>query len=150
MGFATVAANAVLIGTVIFIAVSLEVATHSYLVATNEALTERNENMMMLADESIVIESVSYDPDEGTTTISGKNDGSTKLITGTMDIYIDDIRIPREELNRTIDVSEVINAGLLDPGEGFSMEVIRELGSGTHLATVSTGLAKKGQMSYEV
>jgi archaellum component FlaF (FlaF/FlaG flagellin family) len=85
---------------------------------------------------------LSFSNDTKTTHIYLKNTGQTLLDPSKFDVYIDGIRIPRNDSNRTIEVladTDTINLGILDPKEGLHIQVFGDIREDvTHEVTVTT------------
>jgi archaellum component FlaF (FlaF/FlaG flagellin family) len=88
-----------------------------------------------------------------TTAIFVQNTGKNKLSLDYVDVFIDQIRIPRESINRTFEFapgSGTINPLQWDPDETLIISTYLDLGAGTHYAAVTTEHGTKDTKSYTV
>ncbi len=75
-----------------------------------------------------------------------------KLNTGYLDVFIDGIKIPRSDSNRTIKFTEnstFINPTIWDPDETINITVSLKLSKGTHISHVSTEYGIKDSRIFE-
>jgi archaellum component FlaG (FlaF/FlaG flagellin family) len=91
---------------------------------------------------ALQIEMLHFDNMTNVTSIYIKNTGRTMLDPTRMDVYIDGVRIPRNDTERTISVlpdTDTINSGILDPKETAQIMVFGYLDETmTHEVTVTT------------
>jgi archaellum component FlaG (FlaF/FlaG flagellin family) len=86
------------------------------------------------------IPSAVYNP--GTVTVYVKNTGQKSFDPGDIDVYVNGLRVPRNESNRTIDVvadTDTTNSGIWDGGEDLEIAVFRTFAiPATHTVTIYT------------
>ena len=115
MGFSTIAGFMMMFFAMIII-ISMLVMVQSNLIETTSAANDENERMAKLMNMRIDIQNITFDnlttPD--TTTMLVKNIGSLKINIEYLDVFIDDILIPREQSNRTITFASGILLGFGD------------------------------------
>ena len=95
----------------------------------------------------LTIESVIYSNVTDITSIGVRNSGRTKLDIDVIDIYLDGEFIPRNVLNRTIEIAsstDIRNPGIWDSDEIVNIKIFKVLEDGDHVLAIST------QYSYYV
>ena len=80
------------------------------------------------------------------------NDGKTRIDITKIDIYIDNMRVPRNNSNRTFTVNspDIINPGLWDPKEQITLVVNKTLSFGSHSIEVKTEYSTSDSDIFDV
>jgi archaellum component FlaG (FlaF/FlaG flagellin family) len=133
------------------IIVTTLVVLQTNLIESQAVASEEQDRMASLMNTKIEILNISFDnaTDPDTTTIYVKNIGAEKLDTGTLDLYIDEVRVPRDGNNRTLTlVKNGINPLHWDPDEVVRAEIYLDLDNVTHLAVVSTEVGIRDATTY--
>lgn len=81
------------------------------------------------------------------------NDGKTTLKLETVDVYVDNGFIPRNDSNRTISIeasTDTTNPGLWDPSEIIRIDVDTTLSSGTHKVAIGTPYGVSDEETFSV
>jgi archaellum component FlaF (FlaF/FlaG flagellin family) len=143
MGFSTIGSFIIMFFGIIILISSAVLVYNNLVENTNAAANTQKERIDNRLNTRIDITGIEYDsffnPDR--TTIYITNTGSKKLQTDYIDVFIDDIKIPRNSANRTIwfaNNSNIANPLHWDPDEIIGINVSLNLESGTHIAVVST------------
>lgn len=69
------------------------------------------------------------------------NNGKSTLKLDRIDAYVDDVFIPRNDTNRTIQIeasTDIKNPGLWDPNEIIRIDIATTLGAGEHIVKITT------------
>jgi archaellum component FlaF (FlaF/FlaG flagellin family) len=143
MGFSTIGSFIIMFfGIMILISSSIFIY-NSLVENTNAAANIQKERIDNRLNTRVEINSIQsddlFEPDR--TIIYIINTGSKKLETDYIDVFIDDIKIPRSNANRTIwfaNDSNIANPLHWDPDEILGINVSLNLKPGTHIAAVST------------
>ena len=81
------------------------------------------------------------------------NNGKTTLKPETVDVYVNNIFIPRDDANRTISIeasTDTRNPGLWDPDEIIRIDVDTTLSSGTQAVRVGTTYGISDESTFSV
>ena len=141
MGFESVAATIIVIGSLLFFASILTTAFNDNWTEANNAFNIRQDIIQKKIDEKMDIENITHDSVKNITSVEVKNSGTENIDLDYLDIYLDDIRIPRSTANRTMDIlnsTEIKNPGLWDPEETVEINVTKNLTSDLHYVEVFT------------
>jgi archaellum component FlaF (FlaF/FlaG flagellin family) len=112
---------------------------------TKQNINLREDRALNVLQSSVQITNLSYDLFKTNITFIVNNTGKIMLRTEQLDIYVDGVRIPRNQTNRTITIlpPDFVNPILWDPDESIAVEVAQPLLSGTHTITVITEYSTK-------
>ncbi len=152
MGFSTIGSFIIMYFGMIIMITSVFVIYGTLLEGTITLEEQQNREYERM-QTSISIDSVSFDKTKAPdmTSLNITNDGTRKLKTSDIDIYIDDNIIPRSELNRTISVisPNSINPYHWDPDEVVSINISMDVENGTHIVVVSVnGIIDSTSFTY--
>jgi len=150
MGFSSIVSFLMLFFALI-ITVSTLVAVQVNLIETRTAMNQQAQRQNEQFSTSIKIINISFDneTDPQTTTLFIENDGSRKLDTGQVDVFIDSVMIPRNGNNRTFEfVTNAVNPLHWDPGETVKLHVYLNVTNVTHTVTVTTDYGVKDTTYY--
>ncbi len=141
MGFSTIGSFIMMFFGFLIVATTLVLIYSSTIQSANDAYSMQKELLLDKAMTSISLSFISFDnttsPDRIKLNIT--NNGKTKLYPGYIELYIDDIKIPRSSTNRSLELSSSsINPMLFDPGESIIATIYLDLWQGQHIATAST------------
>jgi len=120
MGSSTVITHVILFIAVLGIASGLLIAIKNYADETEGTFKQKSDEYNKIIKTSIKIEVISYNNASNTTWIYVRNTGQTVMKPSQIDVYIDGLRFPRNDSNRTIEISsdtELENYGFWDPKE---------------------------------
>ncbi len=134
MGFSGLTSQIIMFIAVITVATGLVVVFNTSISEATTSLQIRSNAMALSMRTDITIDMVSHDPDINTTYVYVRNTGRTQLNQNNTDVYINGLRIPRNESNRTVELLEdtdLINEGVWDPSEQVKVEVFKELENAT-------------------
>ena len=140
------AAENVISSLILFIAVMALATTttivfKNYLDKSSNAVNEQQTRSVDVMKTGMTIASAAYDG-TGTTYIYVKNTGSTRFAENDIDIYLNGLRIPRNETNRTITVTpdtDTKNPSIWDPGEELEIKLYNAFTTAsTHTILVAT------------
>jgi archaellum component FlaF (FlaF/FlaG flagellin family) len=142
VGFASIGAFIMLFFALVIVISTFALINGKLVESTSLTYQVERERLESISKTSITITHLSFDnlTDPDTTTLYINNTGQKKLETGTLDAYIDGIRIPRDDANRTIAFAEdyTLNPLHWDPGESMIISVNLNLADATHTARVTT------------
>jgi archaellum component FlaG (FlaF/FlaG flagellin family) len=110
---------------------------------TNAAANTQTERIDNKLNTKIDIGNIEYEPifNPDLTTIYITNVGSKKLEPAYVDIFIDDVKIPRDNANRImwfVNETNIANPLHWDPDEILGVNVSLDLDSGPHVVVVAT------------
>ncbi len=153
MGFSSIGAFIMLFFSLLII-ISTFVLIYSNLVeSTNLTYNTQHDRIEHELHTSIEIENISVNtgttPD--TVTIYITNTGTNKIDTDYLDVYIDGMKIPRDNDNRTMSFapgSTFINPLQWDSGETLKIDVYKDIDNSTHVAQVTTQYSVKDLMTF--
>jgi archaellum component FlaF (FlaF/FlaG flagellin family) len=120
VGFSTVTTHVILFVAAIGIATGLLFGIKNFSDNAESTFKMKSDDYSNKIKTSIQIEVVHYDNVTNTTSIYVKNTGQTMLKPEQIDVYIDGVRLSRNDGNRTIEImsdTDSINAGIFDPKE---------------------------------
>ena len=147
MGSSTVASHAIMFIAVMTMATSLVVVFKGYVDTTSSAIITQQKFMADQLKTDISISHINYDNTTNKTYVYLKNTGKTKLDIDYVDIYIDSERIPRNGLNRSIQVladTEITNTGTWDPKEDIEIIVNKTIDvNETHTVIITSSYEGK-------
>ena len=132
MGFSGMASQVIMFIAVISVTSILVVVFNGYITDTSNSITIKNDYLVKQLKSDISIDVVSYDSSSDTTLVYVKNTGKIALRTNETDVYLNGLRIPRNESNRTIQVltdTDPINPGTCDPKEQVLVKAFQRLNS---------------------
>lgn len=154
MGFSGLTTQIIMFIAVMGMATGLIAVFQGYVDESSGAMTAQWEVMASNIKTDITISSVSYDNDTNTTTMYVLNTGKTILDIEKIDIYMDGLFMPRDELNRTINVTpstDSKNTGLWDPKEVLEVRVYKGFDdTDTHIVDISTQYGVKDSETFSV
>jgi len=143
LGFSSIGGFIILFFALIIIASSFMIIQGRLVDSTTLTFDTQQQKLATEMQTKIDIINISFDnttaPD--TTTLNIKNTGHNKINIEFIDIFIDNIKIPRYDSNRTINFapdSLTINPLHWDQDETIIIEVYLDLQNVTHIATAST------------
>jgi len=139
MGVSTVIAHFLLfIITVTLVMMIVDTVT-GYVTNMNSSLKQKVDVISEKIKTDITIITINYDSLTNVLTVYVENTGSVTLDPDDMDLYIDNERIARSDVNRTVEEdTDTVNPGLLDNSEILNMNTTKALSSGEHSVLVST------------
>lgn len=150
-------AENVIASLILFIAV-MGLATTTTIIFKNNmdssanAVAEQQQRSTDVLKTAFVIALATYD-DVNTTYVYVKNTGSTRFYPIDIDVYLDGVRVPRSDANRTINVTadtDSVNVGIWDPDEELEIQVFETFAaSETHeiVVAASNGVKVKEEFS---
>ena len=154
MGASTVVAQMIMFISIMGIATGLETVFKNNLDESESSMNIQWDIMSNNLKTDITISSVNYNNVTNITTLSVLNTGKTLLEIGYTDVYLDDLMIPRNDSNRTIEVvvsTDTANVGLWDPKELVEIKIMEENhASGSHSVAVSTQYGTKDKYTFSV
>lgn len=151
MGFGSIVSQIIMFIAVISLATGVVVVFKTYVDESNSAMTEQWKGMSNNLKTDIDITSANYNSTTNLTTIYVMNKGKTMLSLTYMDVYLDNMFVPRSTSNRSMAIessTDVRNVGVFDPTEIMKIEVNYSLNSGTHLVDVTTEYGVKDTFSF--
>lgn len=132
----------------------LVVVFNGYITDTSNSITIKNDFLVNQLKSDISIDVVSYDSGINTTSVYVKNTGKVALKVNDTDIYLNGLRIPRNDTNRTIEVlvdTDSVNPGIWDPKEEVLIQVFQKLNSSfSHDVIVSTQYDAKDTEEFSI
>lgn len=138
-GAENVIAALILFIAVMALATTTTIVFKNYLDKSSNAVNEQQQRSVDVMKTSFTIASAAYDG-ASTTYIYAKNTGSTRFDPDDIDLYIDGVRIQRNESFRNISVAtdtDTTNTGIWDPNEELEIEYYNTFSvSETHTATI--------------
>jgi len=138
MGFSDLTTQVIMFVSVLVIATALVIFFNNY---SNDAIDTANIQRQQLSERistDISIDIINYDNLTNPHTITAyvKNTGRIPINLDTFDLYLNKIRIPRNDSNRTIQIisdTDLVNIGQWDPKELVKIDIFYNLSSGlTH------------------
>ncbi len=140
-GAENVVAALILFIAVMALATTTTIVFKNYIDKSQGAVNEQQKKNIDIIKTDFIIPLATYDG-VNTTYIYVKNTGSTRFATTDIDLYIDGVRIPRNDTNRTITVTpdtDTINTNIWDPQEELEIKYYNTFStSETHTALIST------------
>lgn len=149
MGFSSIVSQIMLVFTMIGIITLVVVTYKGYVSDTNTAIQMQEKKVQEKINTNILITNITYNNPELNITV--KNIGGTILKLEDIDIFVDDIRIPRKEANRTFTLTQnIVNKELFDPAEKLLINVTIQLGTGYHRVEVLTQQGVRNAEIFEI
>jgi len=153
MGFSSIGGFIIMFFALVFIISTFILIQGRMIDSTNLTFSIQKEKMETEMATDISIINISWDNSTvpATTTVYVENTGSVKLDPNQIDIFIDEIKIPRAEVNRTLGFtadSMTINPLHWDPTEVIRIDAFIALRNVTHIATVTTEYSVKDAVTY--
>jgi archaellum component FlaF (FlaF/FlaG flagellin family) len=151
MGFSTIGSFIIMFFAIVIVVSTFILIFGSLVESTNLTYDMQKERIDYALHSGLSILGISYDNVTNTTIINATNTGENKIVLDTLDVYIDDIKIPRSTLNRTItfhDDSTVLNPLHWDPDENIMINISMHLENVTHVAVVSTDFGIKDTATF--
>ncbi len=155
MGFSSIGGFIILFFALIIVASTF--MTIQGRLAESVALSNsvQNDKISRQMNTKIDIINITYDngTTPGTTTLYIMNTGSDRLDIGYLDIFVDNIRVPRDAENRTIwfiPGSDVFNPLQWDPDETIKVEVYMDITASPHIITATTEYGIKDTAIFSV
>jgi archaellum component FlaF (FlaF/FlaG flagellin family) len=153
LGFASIGSFIMLFFAVLIVVSSFTVIYGRLIESSALANEIQNEKLENEVNTKIEIQNISFNnlttPD--TTTVYIKNTGINKIELEYFEIYIDNLKIPRNQNNRTMMYavgSNVINPLHWDPREIIEIEVFLNLENITHIFTATTEYGVKDSITF--
>ncbi len=133
MGASTAVTHLILFIAVLGIATGLVVGLKSFSDDMRSSMHSRSSAFKSISETSFKIEVVHYDSESGITNIYARNTGEKSHRLENVDVYLNGMRIPRDEDNRTIELLEDTirdNEGrdIWDKGEKLVIRVFKDIG----------------------
>lgn len=151
MGFGTVVSHIILFVSIITVAAGFLVVINSYVEGTTGSLVAKQERMVSELKTDISITNVDYDNTTNPDTITAyaTNTGSTKLEPNKTDLYVNNVRISRDNRDVTIqDDTEAQNPDLWDPDEVITVTTEKDLDQDTHTLSIVAQNGVKGETTF--
>ncbi|MEM4267373.1 MAG: hypothetical protein QXK37_00925 [Candidatus Woesearchaeota archaeon] len=155
MGFSTIAGYIIFFFAIIIVVSSI-LMVYSHMVESS-SLTYKieSERLQNFAGTSIEISPVLFLSLPGTDSLKVNltNTGRSVLSTEHLDFYVDGIRIPRSDNNRTISFLQgntEVNPLLWDPYEVLEIEIFIDLSEGQHIIEVTTEHGVKSVRTFSI
>ena len=120
----TIIANLIIFVAVMAMAAATVALFKTLIDESTNAAADQNQQTVSVMRTDFTISSATYN--SGTIYIYAKNTGKQQLDPNDLDIYIDSVRIPRDVLNRTVQVTsdtDTINTGIWDEKEELEFDV---------------------------
>ena len=154
MGSSTVMTHVILFIAVLSITSGLLVAIKNYADETEGTFSIKSEEYNKVIRTDINIELVYHNNETNITYVYVRNTGQTNMKIDQIDIYIDGLRFPRNDSNRTIGVepdTEIINTGAWDPKEQLLIKADRYLDNTvSHEVVVATPYSVRDTESFSI
>jgi len=151
LGFSSIGAFMMMFFGLIII-VSTIVIIQTNLLESASIAYEEGDRLTRVINSRFDILNISYEDatDPDTTTMYVQNTGAEKLLPGDLDIFIDEIYIPKMEANRTIEFASVnkLNPMHWDPDEVLKIDIFIDLANVTHVVTLSNPDGVKDRTYY--
>lgn len=151
MGFSSVTAQIIMFIAVMGFATGMVAVFNNYIDENTGAMNAQWQVMSNNLKTDITITNVDWDNTTKTTTVYVLNTGKTTLDPANTDIYLDGMFIPRDNNNRTIQVSpstEIKNTGLWDPKEILEVQVFFSVEEGSHYVDVGSQFGVKDSETF--
>ena len=147
MGFSTVVSQVVLFMSILMIIVVLSVVYSTYVNSSNQALEDQQNQMRLQLDTSFEIINSSYSANQ--INVYLKNTGSIKMSIESIDFYLDNERVARNDTNLTKTIvasTNLINPNFWDPEEELLFQYNKTGLAGNHLMRfgVENGVVRTG------
>lgn len=149
-GESAIIANLILFVAVMGMAAAAVMVFKNNIESNTNAAVEENARTTSILRTDFSIDAASYSA--GTVYVYVKNIGKENFDPNDMDIYLDGIRIPRNNANRTVSVAadtDLINTGIWDYGESLEFNVFQTYTiPETHTVSVYTANGVKAESSF--
>lgn len=139
MGFGTVVTHIILFVSIITVAAGFLITINQYVQGATNSINQQQERVSDRIQTDISIGSVAYEnttsPD--TITVSATNSGDTTLDPKKTDVFLDELRVSRND--RTIAIqtdTETKNPDLWDPQEVVEIEFQQDIEPGVHAVKI--------------
>ncbi len=154
MGMSTVITQVILFIAVLGIVSGLLVSIKNYTDKTEGAFSQKSAEYNNVIKTNIKIDVISHDNNTDTTWIYVRNTGQTNMKPEHIDVYIDGIRFPRNDSNRTIEVlwdTEIEDIGIWNPKEELLIKAFMELNENiSHNVIVTTPYEVRDTDSFSI
>lgn len=130
MGFGTVVANVVMFISVLLLATGTIVVFKNVIEDQTASMKVQSDAMSNNIKTNMEITSAAYDNVTEVTTIYVLNSGKTSLDVGYLDVYLDDLFVPRNATWKTLGVessTHIRNPGYFDPNEILEITLTKKL-----------------------
>lgn len=130
MGFSDITSQIIMFIAVITIATGLVIVFNSNIQEASASLRMQSNSMTLSMRTDITIDMVSHNSDLNITYVYIRNTGRTELNQNNTDVYINGLRVPRNNDNRSIELlpdTDLINPGIWDPSEQILIKVYASL-----------------------
>jgi len=151
MGFGTLSTNIIMFIAVISMTTGFIGIFKMYVDESASSMQIQSKVIANNIKTDITFQVVSFDNMTESTTATILNTGKTKLDIDYVDVYVDSLMVPRNDGNRTIQISpttEIENPGIWDPREVLEVVVYKNLTKGTHSIKIATEYGVVDTYSY--
>lgn len=152
MGFGSIIGQVFFIFIIVIVVANVLIIERQNTISYNNAKKENNDIIKEMSSSTIkIINLTSYqnkknDPIQVNITI--ENTGNIKLVPNNMDVYIDGIKLDRNQLTFQY-ILDILNPRILDQGERISIINYQGTG-GTHMYTVVDEYSSRDQASITI
>ncbi len=138
MAFSTIVSQVIFFSFMLVVLVGIFIISKDVLIQDRNSLESKKDSTIQQLNTRVSISNASYSA--GTIALSISNEGSTTLKTENLDFYVDNIRIPRNDSNRTIQILEpdIQNPRMWDPDETVQVLIDYTVAQGNHTAKIVT------------
>ncbi|MFP4656063.1 MAG: hypothetical protein ACLFNK_00610 [Candidatus Woesearchaeota archaeon] len=154
MGFSGIASQIIMFIALITIATGLVVVFNTNIREASTSLRIQSNAMALSMRTDVTIDMVSHDQEMNTTHVYVRNTGRTQLNHNDTDVYLDGLRVPRNDTNRTIQLLEdtdQVNEGVWDPSEQILIEIFMPLDeTETHEVSIITDHDGRDEKKFTV
>jgi archaellum component FlaF (FlaF/FlaG flagellin family) len=154
MGSSTVVTHLILFIAVLGIATGLIITVKNYIDQTEGTFKEKSNDNDLIIKTNIKIEVISYNNNTNTTWIYVRNTGQSAMKPAQIDMYIDGIRLYRDNTNRTIELlldTDLINVGIWDPKEQLLIKAFKFLNNTiTHEVIIATPYSVSDSETFSI
>ncbi|MFP4117899.1 MAG: hypothetical protein ACLFTR_03160 [Candidatus Woesearchaeota archaeon] len=154
MGFSGIASQIIMFIALITIATGLVVVFNTNIREASTSLRIQSNAMALSMRTDVTIDMVSHDQEMNTTHVYIRNTGRTQLNHNDTDVYLDGLRVPRNDTNRTIQLLEdtdQVNEGVWDPSEQILIEIFMPLDeTETHEVSIITDHDGRDEKKFTV
>lgn len=154
MGFGNTATHLILFITVMSVATGFVIVAKTQIDGLSGSMQEKQTILSKRLETELIIEVIRFDNSSNTTSVYVKNIGNTMLDISKVDIFFDNLIVPRNAGNRSIAVltdTDMKNLGVWDKGEIALITTNIDLEkSKTHTVTVTTQYGIKDESSFSI
>ena len=154
MGMSTVITQVILFIAVLGIVSGLLVSIKNYTDKTEGAFSTKSNEYNQIIRTNIKIEVVQHNNFTNTTWVYVRNTGQTNMKPEQIDVYIDGVRFPRNNSNRTIEVlwdTEIEDVGIWNPKEELLIKAFMWLNENiTHDVIITTPYEVRDSESFSI